>query len=143
MKDEKLSSVLHLLLHLGDAPAPLPSESLAEMNQTNPVVVRRLLAGLRKAGLVSSGKGHGGGWILERDLGKISVGDVYRALGAPAFFRFGYRQEKPTCLLEKSVVSALEDARAEAEGLLLRRLDALPLSHLAEELRGHMNRKKN
>ncbi len=115
----------------------MPSEQLATMNETNPVVIRRLLAGLREAGLVSSGKGHGGGWVLARHLKDLSVGDVYRALGAPNFFQFHHRSEKPTCLLEKSVNAALDEARADAEELLLRRLDSIPLSRLADQLRHH------
>lgn len=136
-RDSKLSSVLHLLLHLGEAKEPFTSEQLAEMNETNPVVIRRLLAGLREAGLVSSGKGHGGGWVLAKELKELTVGDVYRALGAPNFFQFQHRNEHPTCLLEKSVNAALDEARAEAEAVLLKRLDAIPLAKLAAQLRQH------
>jgi DNA-binding IscR family transcriptional regulator len=136
-RDSKLSSILHLLLHIGEAPAPLTSEALAGMMQTNPVVIRRLLGGLREHGLVSSEKGHGGGWVLNRDLAAISVADVYSALGAPALIQFHHRNEKPTCLLEKAVNSALDEAREDAEALLLKSLEALPLGKLADQVRHH------
>lgn len=140
-RDSKLSSVLHLLLHLGEAKEPLTSEQLATMNDTNPVVIRRLLAGLREGGLVSSGKGHGGGWVLVKKLKDLSVGDVYRALGAPNFFQFQHRNEHPTCLLERSVNSALDEARADAEAVLLKRLDQISLASLAHEVRAHVDAK--
>ena len=62
--DSRLSSVLHLLLHLMDAEHAVPSEKLATAMNSNPVVVRRTMAGLRDAELVTSEKGHGGGWRL-------------------------------------------------------------------------------
>eukprot|EP01034_Spumella_vulgaris_P009550 gene9550-12112_t len=49
-KDSRLSGVLHCLLHMAEHDAPSTSEALAAAMQTNPVVVRRLMAGLRDAG---------------------------------------------------------------------------------------------
>ena len=60
-RDSKLSGVLHALLHMAEMEGPVTSESLAMAMQTHPVVVRRVMAGLREAGFVSSAKGHGGG----------------------------------------------------------------------------------
>lgn len=51
-RDSRLSGVLHILIHLMEAEAPVPSEKLALAMQTNAVVVRRVMAGLRNAGLV-------------------------------------------------------------------------------------------
>ena len=61
-KDTRLSGVLHALLHLGQVTIPLTSEVLARTMGTNPAIVRRTMAGLRLAGHVTSGRGHGGGW---------------------------------------------------------------------------------
>ena len=59
-RDSRLSNVLHALLHMAEMEGPATSEAMAQAMQTNPVVVRRLMAGLRYAGFVSSAKGHGG-----------------------------------------------------------------------------------
>lgn len=59
--DSRLSGILHVLLHMAEEPRPLTSEALAAAMQTNPAVVRRTMAGLREAGFVRSGRGHGGG----------------------------------------------------------------------------------
>ena len=67
-RDSKLSGVLHVLLHMAEAHGPVKSETMANMLHTNPVVIRRLLAGLRNQGFVQSEKGHGGGWRLSCDL---------------------------------------------------------------------------
>src|SRR3546814_19112053 len=82
-RDSRLSGVLHVLLHMAEAGGPLTSASLAKAMQTNPVVVRRILAGLREAGFVRSEKGHGGGWTIARDLSAITMRDVSDAIGRP------------------------------------------------------------
>ena len=129
-RDGRLSRMLHVLIHLDGAGTPLTSETIAGMLATNPVVVRRTMAGLRDAGLVTSGKGHGGGWALARGLDETTVGDVHRALGAPAVFAIGPSLDRPECPIERQVGAALTDALAEAEARLVARMDALTLADL-------------
>ena len=83
--DSRLSSVLHVLLHMAELDRPATSEDMAKILSTNPVVIRRIMAGLREAGSVHSEKGHGCGWRLTCDLASITLRDVYLALGEPGF----------------------------------------------------------
>jgi len=53
---------------------------MAELVNTNPVVIRRILGPLREAGLVTSQPGPGGGWRLSRPPAEITLRDVYRAI---------------------------------------------------------------
>src|SRR3546814_1535501 len=71
-QDSRLSRMLHVLLHMAQHDRPATSEAIAKMLRTNPVVVRRTMAGLREAGYVRSVKGHGGGWSIARDLASRS-----------------------------------------------------------------------
>jgi len=103
------------------------------MLRTNPVVVRRTMAGLRDAGYVRSEKGHGGGWVLACDLGAISLLDVHRAVGGPQLFAIGAESDQPHCLVEKLVNHAVADALAEAEALLLARFGSISLGALARD----------
>ncbi len=68
------------------------------MISTNPVVVRRMMGGLRDRGIVSSEKGHGGGWQLARPLADVTLRDVYEAVGAPPLFNIGPGAEPAECL---------------------------------------------
>ena len=113
----------------------MTSAELAVCMSTNPVVVRRTMAGLREAGFVRSEKGHGGGWEIACDLRKVTLKDVHGALGAPAFMAVGLNLEHSGCLLEQAVNRSLGDAFAEAEALLIKRLDGVTLAALAEEFR--------
>lgn len=137
-RDGRLSGVLHLLLHMAQGMGPATSEALARAMSTHPVVVRRLMVGLRKAGFVTSAKGHGGGWVLSCPLSAMTLGDVHAALGAPAFLAVGLRDEQSTCLVEQAVNSALGSAYAEAEALLVARLHGVKLSELAEDFHHRM-----
>jgi DNA-binding IscR family transcriptional regulator len=43
----------------------------------DPVLVRRVLAGLRERGYVGSDKGLGGGWSITCDLRQVTLRDIY------------------------------------------------------------------
>ncbi|MGH8082673.1 MAG: Rrf2 family transcriptional regulator [Lysobacter sp.] len=137
-RDSKLSGVLHVLLHMAELPGPATSELLARAMQTNPVVIRRVMAGLRQAGFVRSEKGHGGGWTIARDLASVSLRDVYLALGAPDVFAMGHRTESPGCLVEQAVNAALDDAFRDAEALLLERFGTVTLAALSADFHTRM-----
>ena len=134
-RDSRLSGVLHVLLHLAEHDGPLTSEEMAKAMDTNPVVIRRLMAGLREQGYVLSEKGHGGGWTLARDPSRLTLRDVYSALGCPSLFAIGNRTESPGCLVEAAVNAALDQSLREAESLLLGRLGEVSLAMLNAEVR--------
>ena len=131
--DSRLSRMLHVLIHMDRHDQRATSDTIAHMLGTNPVVVRRTLAGLRDQGYVRSEKGHGGGWTLARPLHEISMRDIYQALGEPPLFAIGLSNERPECLVEQAVNAALTDALNNAEALLLERLGAVTLADLAAD----------
>jgi DNA-binding IscR family transcriptional regulator len=141
--DSRLSGVLHVLLHMaerdsaqrdsGERDRPVTSEMLAKTMGTNPVVIRRIMAGLRQQGYVRSDKGHGGGWTLACDLTKVTLRDVYTALGCPSLLAIGNRSDAPKCLVEQAVNASLTQAFRDAETLLLARLEGVTLAGLSED----------
>lgn len=137
-RDSRLSGVLHVLLHMAEVGAPMTSDALAQMMKTNPVVIRRVLAGLREHQLVCSEKGHGGGWKLCRDLESITLFDIYQALDQPTLLAMGNRTEAPGCLVEEAVNNALNSAFADAEALLLARFRAVTLAQLSADFHQRM-----
>jgi len=116
----------------------MTSEELAGCMTTNPVVVRRTMAGLREAGFVRSAKGHGGGWEIACDLSAVTLKDIYDALGAPQLMAMGIHLESPSCLVEQAVNRSLTAAFAEAEALLIERLRTVSLAQLADDFRAHV-----
>ena len=128
-----MSGVLHVLLHMAEHEGPATSEVLAKAMDTNPVVIRRTMAGLRDQGYVRSEKGHGGGWTLACDLSKVTLRDIYAALGSPSLLAMGNRTEAPGCLVEQAVNAALDQAFDDAEALLLARLGEVTVAMLSAD----------
>jgi Rrf2 family protein len=128
--------VLHVLLHMAQQDGAVTSEVMAQAMRTNPVVIRRIMAGLREHGHVRSEKGHGGGWTLARELSEITLRDVYDALGAPSLLAIENRTESPDCLVEQAVNAALGKSFDDAEALLLARLGEVTLASLSADVQG-------
>lgn len=123
---------------------PVTSDILAKAMHTNPVVLRRVMAGLRDHGFVQSEKGHGGGWTLARDLSEITLRDIYAALGSPLLFAIGNRTDTPDCLVEQAVNAALDATFRDAETLLLARLGEVTLAMLSADVgHRHLARTRN
>jgi Rrf2 family protein len=130
-RNSKLSASLHALVHMAQTPGrAMTSEEIASWLHTNPVVVRRMVAGLRDAGVLSSARGHGGGWTLARAADKITLAEVAAALDE-RLIPFSTEPENPRCLVERAVNEALDGVRDEIEQLLSRRLAKVTLADLA------------
>ncbi|TPL47656.1 Rrf2 family transcriptional regulator [Mesorhizobium sp. B2-4-4] len=134
-RNSRLSSILHILVHMAEKPErALTSEQLATFIPTNPVVVRRTIAGLRDAGIVTSSRGHGGGWLLGRPPDEISLAEISAALGE-TLLPFGTEPESPGCLVEQAVIAVLDDFRIAAEKLLAEKLSRITLADLTADFR--------
>lgn len=128
--DNRLSRMLHVLIHMSAHEGAATSEAIARMLSTNPVVVRRTMAGLREAGYVRSAKGHNGGWELVRPLEEITMADVYRALGSPHLFALGLADDDRTCLVEKAVNARIADTLSSARAMILDSFGSMTLADL-------------
>lgn len=111
----------------------MTSELAGRILDTNPVVVRRMMAGLRDAGHVASVKGHGGGWTLNHGLERITMLDVYRAIGAPSALAIGLSDPAPACLVEQAVNARMAQALEEAQALFVSRLGQVTLAEIAAD----------
>jgi len=134
-RNGRLSSTLHILVHMAEKPErALTSEQLAAFIHTNPVVVRRTIAGLREAGIVTASRGHGGGLLLGRAPDKISLAEISTALGE-TLLPFSTEPESPECLVEQAVIAVLDEFRIEAERLLTEKLSHITLADLTADFR--------
>ena len=59
---------------------PVSIGCIAQRQNLSERYLEQLMSLLKKAGLVKSIRGAGGGYVLAKDAGEISVGDVLRAL---------------------------------------------------------------
>ena len=123
-RNSKLSLALHALAHMADEPERArTSADIAAHNGTNPVVVRRVLGLLRTAGLLTSEKGHAGGWRLARPADAITLADVYVALG-DRLVEPDPVPEAPDCSVEAALQVRVTDVLSDVERVLVERLNA-------------------
>jgi Rrf2 family iron-sulfur cluster assembly transcriptional regulator len=62
---------------------PVSLACIAERQQLSLCYLEQLFGGLRRAGLVTSARGPGGGYRLARPAGEISIADVIAAVDEP------------------------------------------------------------
>ena len=73
-----LRALIDLAQYSGEAPVSITSISARQ--ELSERYLEQLMSMLKKAGLVKSIRGAGGGYVLAKDMEEISVGDVLRAL---------------------------------------------------------------
>ncbi|WP_341313465.1 Rrf2 family transcriptional regulator [Paraburkholderia sp. IMGN_8] len=138
-RDNRLSRILHVLIHFDQCDRGMTSDEIGTMLGTNPVVVRRTMAGLRDRGYVSSEKGHGGGWTLARPLEQLTLLDIYEAIGEPAMFAMGLAEEHQQCLVVGAVNNTLNDTLNEARELILKRFEGVTLADISADVETRLN----
>jgi Rrf2 family protein len=120
MINSRFTVAVHLLTLLSVAretepDSPVTSEFAAHSVSTNPVVVRRILGNLRRAGLVRSQPGPSGGWQLDREPATVSLRDVYRAVEDEQLFSMHRQPPSTACPVGRNIQRALQGYFQEAE----------------------------
>jgi Rrf2 family protein len=110
---------------------PASSELIAASVNTNPSLIRRLLLQLAKAGLTTSQMGAGGGALLAREAGRITLLDVYRAIDAEGDVFALHGEPNPLCLVGRNIHAALRGRIAEAERALHDQLAKATIADMA------------
>ncbi len=109
------------------------SRRIATSVNTNPVVIRRCLIGLREAGLVESSRSRG--WTLTRDASKITLLDVYNAVGDGEIFGMHASPPDAECYVGYGIQPVLTRVYERATTALC---DSLATATIADILRDTM-----
>src|SRR5438874_3430665 len=100
----------------------MDSESLARSVNTNPVVVRRLLLALRRAGLVATFAGKHGGAQLARSASRVSLCDIYDAVDCRPAIEVRHREAWKHCPVSCRMQKIMSSISRDAEDALRRHL---------------------
>lgn len=113
------------------------SDILADTYGTSPVVLRRVLAKLQRAGLVDTKRGVHGGSVLARDPGAINLREAYTAVLGDAQVL-----QRPSDGCAGAIASALarfvDDVMGDAEQALLDRLQAVTVAEMDTRVRANI-----
>lgn len=144
--NSRLTVAAHILGLLaareGASDGSATSEMLALSVGTNPVVVRRVLAQLKAAGLVDSRRGVGGGTVLARSPHEITLRQVYEAVDAHDCEMIGrHAGDVGTgCSVAPVIAVYLDELYAEAEEALRRRLEQVTVAQMAQSVMDRVRR---
>lgn len=111
---------------------PLKSELVACSVNTNPVVIRRILCALAKAGLVVSQTGAAGGSRLTRKPSQITLLDIYRAVDAGAVFSLHRQPPNDECPVGVNIEAVLENILAEVDHSMERVLSKITIEKVLQ-----------
>jgi Rrf2 family protein len=112
------------------------SERIAESVNTNPVVIRRLLGLLQKAGLVRSHRGMNAGWTLIRQPEAITLLDVYSAVEDAPLFSLHASPPNQNCPIGRGVQPALKNIYSALERQFRERLAKTTLAQVFADMIG-------
>lgn len=140
MVNVQFATSVHIMLYLaltgkGDCPKLPNSDVLAESIHTNPVVVRRLLSLLNKAGLIKSARGKNGGVQLNKLPSDINLKDIYIALQMEDSIKPHNKPQKKDCAVSCSIHSIMSSVTEGYQKTNLKYLESLKLSDLIKKVK--------
>ena len=133
--NSRFAVATHVLAYLEYAKGrPATSEEIAASVNTNPVVVRRILSILRKAGLTRTQFGVGGGALLARPGSKITLLDAYEATEEDAdLFALSSLSPNVSCDVGANIQATLEKLFGGAEQALKGALAEVTIEQVLSE----------
>ncbi|AAU25352.1 Rrf2 family transcriptional regulator [Bacillus licheniformis] len=106
MVNTRLSVAIHILSLIAANPRE-SSEMIAGSVNTNPVVIRRMISQLKKAGILTSRPGVAGA-SLKRDPEDISLLDIYRAVQPHEELFAIHDKPNPNCPVGRQIQTTLD-----------------------------------
>lgn len=135
----KLSVAIHILSLIETGPKDqVTSDFIASSVNTNPVVVRRLMSQLKKAGLIHSMRGSNQNYLL-KEPAEISLYDIYEAVELDRDVFNIHQNPNPDCSVGANIQSVLEDEFAKVQQKMeseLKNISLAEVIHQIEEKRG-------
>ena len=124
-----LRAMVDLARHSGEG--PVLRRDIAQRQELSADYLAQLFVKLKRAGLVESVMGPGGGYVLARHAGEIRAGDVLRAVEEPLRLTPCLKegQERPCPRMSKCVTRTLWERMGDA---MIEVLDSVTLAELCE-----------
>jgi len=113
--------------------AVLTSDQVAASVNTNPVIIRRSLGDLGRAGLVRVRHGAGAGWSLARAPEEITLLEVYDAVRQESPFGMHHAEPNLECPVGKGIRPALSQIYGGIEQTVRRELELVSVADVLRE----------
>ncbi len=111
----------------------LTSEFIARSTCCNPVIIRRILSQLAKAGLIKTKAGVGGSEII-KPLSEISLLDIFHAVNAVDDTLFSIHNSKECpCPVGKTMHGVLDGYLSSVEEVIYKKLSEITLQEIFDD----------
>jgi DNA-binding IscR family transcriptional regulator len=139
--NSRFSLAVHILCLLATEPEErMTSEFLATSIGTNPVVIRRLLANLRRAKLVTSKAAGGGGWLLALPPDEVMLDKIRQAIAKDEALKMHTHDPHPACPVGKGVRRVLGGVYERADAAVDRELAGVSVAGILASVLGDKKR---
>lgn len=138
MSNSKLTLASHALCWIEyarrEGKKSLNSDQLADSLGSNPVTVRRVLAPVRNAGLLRTGRGRGAGWSMGQPAAETTLLDLHRALGLSGPFQLHSSPPDFNCPVGGGISKTLISVYEFAEEKMLLVLNNVTIEAMLEDI---------
>lgn len=133
--NSRFTVATHILTLLASSDELVSSDEIAVSVNTNPVVIRRLLSELAKAGLVMTQQGSGGGSRLARPADDITLAHIYRATEPGSLFGMHRQAPNPECEIGANIQTVMGGVFDRTERAVEQIFDGITLAQILHSVR--------
>ena len=128
---------VHALVYLNHMGRVLSSEELARNICTNPARVRKVMTGLKQAGLVQTKAGHAGGYIFCADAETLTLDTVAEAVDA-RFVDSAWRSGDADmeCLVASGMADIMDSIYARLDSRCRKSLEGITIADIDRRIFG-------
>lgn len=130
----RFSIAVHILTLTAMTSKNCTSEFIASSVNTNPVIIRRILGYLKKAGIVNVQAGSGGTFI-QKNISKITLLDVYNAVEVVEDNKlFNFHNSNINCKVGSNIEAILGIAMKNAQTAMENELSKVTIQNIVDEI---------
>ncbi|SDZ39214.1 DNA-binding transcriptional regulator, IscR family [Evansella caseinilytica] len=129
----RFSIAVHILTFIASVRENCTGDFIAASVNSNPVIVRNIMAMLKKAGLIGVRPGVGGAY-LTKEAEEITLLDVYRAVDVIEDDKlFGFHKPQIACEIGKTIETTLREELRQAQEAMEQRLKIVTIQQILDQ----------
>lgn len=126
---------VHALVYLNHRQETVSSETLASNVCTNPARVRKVMAKLKKAGIIRTKEGLEGGYHFEKDSSSVNLREICDALEVDfvsASWKSG--DKDMNCMIASGMAAIMDDIYGDLDELCRKRLETITIATIEQKI---------
>lgn len=134
---------VHALVYLNHMDETLSSDALADNVCTNPARIRKVMAKLKKVGLIETKEGLNGGYHMARAAKDISLGEICRALESePVTVSWSSGDADKACQVASGMAGVMDEIYGDMNRICKQHLDGITIQDIDAKIFSRKKLKK-